>query len=236
MWFFHNFPREYQMDQFHNEKVEKVEGIIPSTFLYQGAHTSMEKSDLFTIQPLTPERWHELEQLFGERGGYANCWCMFWRVKRTEFEMLKGEGRKASLKRLVDNGEVPGLLLYVEGRPAGWCSIGPRENYQAMERSRSLKRIDMQPVWSIVCFYVDKAYRKQGFMSKLVAAAVTYAKANGAKIVEAYPIDMQSVKLKGRGLSGCSGYMGIASAFLENGFVEAGRASETQLILRYIIQ
>jgi GNAT superfamily N-acetyltransferase len=193
----------------------------------------METSVLITIQPLTAESWHVLEQLFGK---HVNCWCMFWRLKRTEFDTLKGEGRKAGLKRLVDNGEVPGLILSVDGKPAGWCSIGPRENYQALERSRSLKRIDLQPVWSIVCFYVDKAYRKQGLMSKLVAAAVKYAKANGAKIVEAYPIDMQSVSLKGKGLSGCRGYMGIASALLENGFIEVGRASETQLILRYIIK
>jgi GNAT superfamily N-acetyltransferase len=196
----------------------------------------MVKNDSITMQPVSVERWHDLEQLFGERGAYAGCWCMFWRLKRPEFSKLRRDGRKAALKGMVEGGDIPGLLAYVDGKPAGWCSIGPRENYLALENSRSLKRIDEQPVWSVVCFFVGKAYRKQGLMSELVCAAVTYAQTNGAKIVEAYPIDMQSPKLTGRKLSGCSGYMGVADVFLKNGFAEVGRASESQPILRYTIQ
>ena len=195
----------------------------------------MGKNGLITAQPVSAERWPDLEQLFGEHGAYAGCWCMFWRLKRANFKMLKGEERKAMLRGMVERGDIPGLLAYVDGKPAGWCSVGPRENYPALEKSRLLKRIDMQPVWSIVCFFVDKAYRNQGLMSELVRASVKYAETNGAKIVEAYPVDMQSPKLVGRKLSGCSGYMGIAAAFSENGFVEVGHASEMQLILRYTI-
>jgi GNAT superfamily N-acetyltransferase len=219
-----------------DEKDKKVEGIITLTFLITGVSTSMVKNGLITTQPLNAERWHDLDQLFGEHGAYAGCWCMYWRLKRTEFKMSKGEERKAILKSIVEHGDIPGLLAYVDGKPAGWCSVGPRENFLALENSRVLKRIDMQPVWSIVCFFVDKAYRKQGLMSELVRAATTYAQTNGAKIVEAYPIDMMSPKLLGQKLSGCNGYMGISAAFCENGFVEVGHASETQLILRYIIQ
>jgi hypothetical protein len=32
------------------------------------------------FHPLTPERWHDLEQLFGTRGACGGCWCMWWRV------------------------------------------------------------------------------------------------------------------------------------------------------------
>jgi GNAT superfamily N-acetyltransferase len=187
------------------------------------------------ILPLIAERWQDLETLFGEHGAYAGCWCMFWRLERAEFKKLEGEGAKAMLKGMAEQDEIPGLLAYVDGKPAGWCSVGPRENYRALENSRILKRVDEQPVWSIVCFFVDKAYRKQGIMYELVRGAVAYARSNRAKFVEAYPIDMQSLKLAGQKLSGCSGYMGIATAFRENGFVEISRASETQLIMRYTI-
>ena len=61
-------------------------------------------------------------------------------------------------------------------------------------------------------------------------------KKHGAKIIEGYPIDMQTEKLAGQKLNSYAGYMGIASAFREVGFVEAGRASETQLIMRYKIK
>jgi hypothetical protein len=37
-------------------------------------------------------------------------------------------------------------------------------------------------------------------------------------------------------LTSYAGYMGIASVFRDVGFVEAGHASETQLIMRYTIE
>src|SRR5690606_24036668 len=106
----------------------------------------------------------------------------------------------------------------------------------ALENSRILKRVDDQPVWSIVCFFVDKSARKQGLMTEMIKGAVNYAQKKGAKIIEGYPIDMQSEKLAGQKLNSYAGYMGIASAYREAGFVEAGRASETQIIMRYKIK
>jgi GNAT superfamily N-acetyltransferase len=87
-----------------------------------------------------------------------------------------------------------------------------------------------------VCFFVKKSSRKHGLMTDLLRGAIDYAQASGAKMIEGYPIDMQSPKLTGQKLSGASGYMGIAAAFREVGFVEVGRGSETQLIMRYTIQ
>lgn len=171
----------------------------------------MEKKNPIKILPLTPERWQDLESLFGEHGASAGCWCMFWRLEHAEFNKSKGEGTKAMLKGMAKRGEIPGLLAYVNGKPAGWCSVGPRENYRALEKSCIFKRVDEQPVWSIVCFFVDKAYREQGLMSELVHGAVSYPRNKGAKIVESYPLDMQSPKLAGKKLGSYHGYMGIAS-------------------------
>jgi hypothetical protein len=36
--------------------------------------------------PVIPKRWSEFEALFGERGACGGCWCMLWRLKRSEFE------------------------------------------------------------------------------------------------------------------------------------------------------
>jgi GNAT superfamily N-acetyltransferase len=156
-------------------------------------------------------------------------------MRRKVFYQLSGEDRKSALKEMTLKNEIPGLLAYVNGQVAGWCSVAPRKQYQALEYSRRLKRIDEKPVWSIVCFYVNKDYRFQGLMQALIGSAVDYARQHNAKIVEAYPIDMQSAQLSGHKLSGDSGYMGIASIFRQAGFIKSGRASETQLIMRYII-
>jgi len=114
------------------------------------------------FHPVTPDRWKDLEALFGKRGACGGCWCMWWRMKRSEFEKKKGEGNKRALKKIIDSGEIPSLLAYANGRPIGWCSIAPRETYPVLERSRTLKRVDDQPVWSVVCFFVAKPFGRGG--------------------------------------------------------------------------
>jgi GNAT superfamily N-acetyltransferase len=155
---------------------------------------------------------------------------MWWRLTRSQFAKQTGDGNKWALKAIVDSGQVPGLLAYANGEPIAWCSISPRETFAALERSRTLKRIDREPVWSVVCFYVAKPFRGQGLMVELLKAAVEYAKQQGARIVEGYPIEST------KPLSGYSGYTGVVSAFRRAGFVEVLRRSETQPIMRYFIE
>lgn len=186
-----------------------------------------------TIKPVTPQNWEDLVTVFGEEGACDGCWCMYWRVRHKDFRQMRGTGAREALHGMVERGEVPGLLAYMDGKPVGWCSVGPRESYAALAHSRSLKPIDDLPVWSIVCFYMDRSARGQGLMGALVRGAVDHAKKHGAKLVEAYPVDLQSEKLAGKHLSGDGGYMGIASVFREAGFEVVARPSQTDVIMRY---
>jgi GNAT superfamily N-acetyltransferase len=144
----------------------------------------------FEIQPLTPDRWDDLETLFGPRGADGGCWCMFWRVTRAEFGRQcahNGAGNKAAFQAVVASGDAPGLLAYAEGKPVGWCSVAPREVYGALERSPKRRRIDDQPVWSITCFYVADGWRRKGVNSALVQGAIEQVKREGGTLLEAYP-------------------------------------------------
>ncbi len=183
------------------------------------------------FQPVTPEHWHDLETLFGKSGAYGGCWCMWWRVTRSEFGKQGNQGNKTTLKAIVDSGEVPGLLAYAAGKPIAWCSVAPREAFPSLERSRTLKRVDDLPVWSIVCFYVAKPYRRKGLMAELLRAAIDYARQHGAKIVEGYPIEP-----KHDDSPPVSTFTGIFSAFQEVGFVEVLRRSENRPIMRYFVE
>jgi hypothetical protein len=40
-----------------------------------------------SFKPLTPETWNDFEILFGPKGAYGVCWFMWWRLKRSEFEV-----------------------------------------------------------------------------------------------------------------------------------------------------
>jgi len=165
--------------------------------------------------PVTAERWHDLQTLFGENGAYGNCWCMWWRLSRSDFGKQTGQEKKQGLKAIVDADEVPGILAYAGSEPIAWCSIAPREAFPSLERSRTLKRVDDLPVWSIVCFFVAKSFRHQGMMVKMLEAAVNYAREHGAKIVEGYPIEV-----RGKNLPPVSNFTGVVSAFSQAGFVE----------------
>ena len=188
----------------------------------------MAEQSALTFLPATADRWGDLEALFGARGACGGCWCMWWRVKRADFERQKGEGNRQALRALVDSGEVPGLLAYADGEPVGWCSVGPRESYPVLSRSPILKPVDDQPVWSIVCFFVAKSRRRTGMSARLVRAAVEYAAAQGARIVEGYPVEPR----KGE-TPDVFAFVGLASTFRKLGFVEVARRSETRPIMRY---
>ena len=153
---------------------------------------------------------------------------MWWRLKHSQFEKQKGEENKRALKRIVDSGEVPGLLAYADGHPVGWCSVAPREAFPRLGRSRILKRVDDRPVWSAVCFFVDKQFRRKGVAVRLLEAAVEHAKKHGAMVVGGYPVEPRKASTPD-----AFAFTGLASAFRKAGFVEVLRRSDTRPIMRY---
>ena len=191
------------------------------------------------VLSLTPERWHDLVELFSRPGrarGSADvrqCWCMYYRRSGTS-----GPGRigrkahfggspaenKLALRSLVDRGTVPGLIGYRNGRPVGWISLGPREAYARLRRSPMMKPVDDKPVWSIVCFFVDAGERGKGTSGALLRAAVDYARSRGATPLEAYPVDKKS--------GSYPAWFGAKSIFDRAGFKVVARRNETRLVMR----
>ncbi|MFC1853466.1 GNAT family N-acetyltransferase [candidate division CSSED10-310 bacterium] len=183
------------------------------------------------FQPLIPARWSDFEQLFGEKGAYGGCWCMYWRITRSQFEKQQGPENREAMREIVNSGEIPGILAYFENRPIGWCAIAPRENYSSLNRSFVLKRIDDLPVWSIVCFFIDKKYRGRGIGLFLIHAAIDYVRREGGEVIEAYP-----TRPRKGSLPPVSSYMGLPGIFSKAGFVECKRPSKAKIIMRYSIE
>jgi len=195
------------------------------------------KAPTLRIVPLTAERWPDLERLFGVRGACGGCWCMWWRLPRREFLAgkvpgagVKGEGNRRAFRRVVEDGEVPGLLAYEGDEPVGWVAVQPRETYPRLDRSRTLARVDDRPVWSITCFYVARSHRRRGVARALAAASLRHARERGARIVEAYPVD--SAKRSADPFV----YTGPAATFEGLGFREVARRSRTRPILRRAVR
>jgi len=181
-----------------------------------------------TFHPLTPQRWEDLEKLFGPRGACCGCWCMYWRLSRAQYKQQTGPRNHDNFKALVDSGDIPGIIAYSDADPVGWCSLAPRQVFPTLERSRVLKPVDDKPVWSVVCFFVAKGKRHAGLTVELLKAGLEYARANGATIVEGYPVEPKKGKAPDVFV-----YTGLASAFIQAGFTEVLRRSETRPIMRY---
>lgn len=180
-----------------------------------------------TFAPLTPERWIDLVELFGSKGACGGCWCMWWRIRRSEFERSKGAANRHRLQTMVEEGTVPGILAYRARRPVGWCAVEPREAYPVLGRSRVLRPVDDRPVWSVPCFFVVREHRRTGLSVELLAAAAEHARKGGASLLEGYPIEPREGKM-----ADAFAFTGLAAAFLAAGFVEVARRSPTRPIMR----
>ena len=141
-----------------------------------------------TFEPLTKANWHKFLQLFGNKGACGNCWCMYYRLKKTDFNEGKiNSGNRDAMQNLVEENKPTGLLGFYDGQPIAWCAFAPRDHFIKLEKSRVHKRIDDNFVWSIPCFFIDKNFRRKGVSVELLKGVIKYAKEKRIKIIEAYP-------------------------------------------------
>jgi GNAT superfamily N-acetyltransferase len=183
----------------------------------------------FETSPLTPETWSDLEDLFALPGGsiVRGCWCMFYRkTGQVSVSAAAGTTNKEQFCSLVESGVQPGLVGYLGGEPIGWISLGPREEYLKLKRSPVMKPVDDTPVWSIVCTYVAKTHRGEGLQHKLLADAVDWARDQGVRMLEAYPVD------KPERSHDDFMFFGSRGLYERAGFREVVRRSPTRLVMR----
>ena len=186
----------------------------------------------FSAEPLTPERWPDMETVFNARGCSVarGCWCMYYRRSGQRGPLpagtTPGAANRADLRALVDAGRPPGLVGYRDGVPVGWVSLAPRQEFAKLARSPVMKPVDDRPVWSIVCFVVPAAHRGQGVARALLAAAVDYAARQGATLIEAYPMDKP-----GRAADDTM-WFGAKTMYDAAGFVEVARRRPQRPVVR----
>ncbi len=154
---------------------------------------------------------------------------MWNRLTNREFEATSGDEKREMLRSVLDD-RVPGLLAYKDGLPIGWVSLGPREEFGRIQRSRVTKAFDDVPVWSIVCFMIDRYHRGSEVGTALLEAAVAYARAHGARAIEGYPVEPRNERMPD-----IYAWMGLASMFEAAGFSEVVRRSETRPLYRKVL-
>ncbi|MFQ3787125.1 N-acetyltransferase family protein [Halomonas sp. A29] len=186
---------------------------------------------VLSFKPLTTATWHDFEALLGAYEGCKGCWCMHWRLSFPDWKKQQGEGNRRAMKACVDAGDVPGILAYAEGRPVAWCGCGPREWYPRLNKSQVAKPVDDQEVLSVNCFFVDRRARGNNIQLELLREVLRFAKQQGYKVVEGYPVEPGE-----RRLDSSTSLVGFAKAFEEAGFHEVARRKKDRPIMRKEIQ
>jgi GNAT superfamily N-acetyltransferase len=187
-----------------------------------------------TIEPATPDRWDDVQSVFGSRGEPSRCWCVYLRQAEVSYAVSHRDANRATLHRSITSGPVAGLLAYSADGPVGWVSAGPRSQFAArLERSPALRPVpyDGGEVWSVLCFVVPRPHRGQGVMTALLDGAVAHARAAGAAAVEGVPRDDRA----GKRWPAPMAYTGMASMFERAGFAEIDRRRDDRVVYRLIL-
>ena len=175
------------------------------------------------IRPVTRDTFADFEMLFGAPGAPKYCWCMAFRATPAEVKDGKGPARRRQILERVDKGVPIGLVGYRDGQPAAWVSVAPKESFRRMGGPPTAPG---EMIWSLSCMYVARRQRGNGLANELIAAAITHARAEGADILEAYPVDPDAPSYR---------HMGFVPAFERAGFTHCGPEGRRRHVMRLTI-
>jgi GNAT superfamily N-acetyltransferase len=152
-------------------------------------------------------RFDDVATILGPKSSARGaCWCLSYRNSTVP-------DRAAHMRELCADEPGPGVLAYVDGEIAGWCSVAPRSDYRRLVNSRTIPTIDDRPVWSVVCFVVRTGFRRQGVARSLLDGAIAFAREHGAETIEGYPVDPE-----GKRIEIGAAYVGTTGMFEDAGF------------------
>lgn len=193
------------------------------------------------IVPANEASWEDIQQVFGFRGDAAHCQCQRYKIGVRDWASIPDEARAAMLREQTNCGDpaagsTTGLVAYLDGEPVGWCAVEPRVNYPRLLKTRvpwtgrNEDRTD-ETVWAVTCFAIRVGYRRQGISGALAAAAVDFARANGARVLEAYAMATRP----GEEITWGELHVGSRNVFADAGFEEVGHPTPRRYVMRVVL-
>ena len=196
-------------------------------------------ADQLRVVPANKASWSDLQAVFGTADYPARCCCQRFKVAGWVWNETTEEERRQRLRSQTNCGHprassTSGLVAYLGEEPVGWVAVEPRPAYPRLGRLRMVwkdrpgeERSD-DSVWSVTCFVVRKGFRKRGITYGLAAAAVEWARTNGARAVEGYCMDTPP----GKEITWGEMHVGSRSVFEQAGAAEVSHPSLRRAIMR----
>lgn len=168
------------------------------------------------IAQLTTATWNGFESLMSTEPQCSECWCL---NHREPAGCPTGVAAKNKMKMLVGENKVGGLLAYRDDECVGWIAVDPMSQLIGHDCQSSGKDHE----WSIHCLFVKAGFRGQGISTRLINAALDYARTNGAKLISAFPIPQEN---RNRFPVNEAEFSGRFSTYSKLGFRAVGEPSE----------
>ena len=194
-----------------------------------------------TVIPANEASWEDLQAVLGTRGDASRCQCQRYKMQPGESWRSVGTEELAHrLRTQTESGNqesetTSGLVAYLDGEPAGWCAVEPRNTYPRLARNcrvpwegRAEDKTDGS-VWAVTCFVTRMGFRRRGISRALAHAAVGFARDHGARALEGYPMVTQP-RDKATLLSEL--HVGSRRTFADAGFTEVNRPSIRRVVMR----
>ena len=202
------------------------------------AKTELSRGGSLTVLPANEVSWEDLQAVLGSTSEGRRCQCQWFQTPAAEWRSVSADERAARLRDQTrcDDPDAPattGLVAFLDGEPVGWCSVAPRTFFRHLQTmrvpwaGRDDDRED-EGVWSVVCFVTRTGYRRRGVSAALARAAVGFARSQGARAIEGYPMIVDP----GRELTWGELYVGAYSVFADAGFEEVSRPTKRRAVMR----
>lgn len=189
-----------------------------------------------TIIPANEASWADLQAVFGT-GDPGKCSCQRYKAECWH-SSLTGEERRSRFHGQVNCDDpqassTTGLVAYLGAEPVGWVAVEPRNQYPHLVKTRTVwsgRQEDKADdgVWAVTCFVTRKGYRRRGITYALAAATVGYARENGARAVEGYPM----IVPPGKEITWGELHVGSRQVFDDAGFTEVSHPSPRRVVMR----
>jgi GNAT superfamily N-acetyltransferase len=195
------------------------------------------RPDQLSIVPANQASWADIAAIFGTSDP-GRCQCQRRKVVGWIWRDSTQPERTAMLREQTACGDpaattTSGMVAYVDGEPAGWVAVEPRIAYPKLRttpvpwRGRDEDKDD-DGVWAVTCFVVRKGYRGRGLTYPLAEATIGFARARGARALEAYPMITQP----GRTITWGELHVGARQVFEDAGFKEVSHPTLRRVVMR----
>jgi GNAT superfamily N-acetyltransferase len=191
-----------------------------------------------SIIPANQASWADLQAVFGTADYPGRCYCQHYKTRDCHWSSLSGEERQGRLREQTRCDDprartTSGLLAYLGHEPVGWVAVEPRTAYPRLPKVRTVwsgRQEDKTDdgVWAVTCFVARKGYRKRGITYALAAATVSFARDQGARALEAYPM----ITSPGKEITWGELHVGSRQVFADAGFTEVSHPSPRRVVMR----